>query len=184
MKYLFFSLLYRFKITTFFKITRFQNHIISKSHDFKITSFQNHIISKSRDFKITLFQNHTISKSHHFKNHAISKSHHFKITRFQNHIISKITSFSKSRDFLAFLTIFKTSVFFKISPFKVHFGIPLLKICKKSRFSVQDLGFRLGNMFQTHNRSVIDRVSILFFKNLSKIRVYLHSIKFQKKRST
>ena len=151
----------------------FPFYIDSKSHHFKITRFQNHIISKSRDFKITSFQNH-----------AISKSHHFKITRFQNHIISKITSFSKSRDFLAFLTIFKTSVFFKISPFKVHFGIPLLKICKKSRFSVQDLGFRLGNMFQTHNRSVIDRVSILFFKNLSKIRVYLHSIKFQKKRST
>ena len=134
-----------FKITRFQKHEFLQDHTISKSRDFKITRifykitrFQNHAISKSHDFKITRFQNHTISKSHYFKNHVI-----LKITRFQNHIISKITLFSKSRDFLGFLIIFKTSVFFKNSPFKVHFGIPRLKICKKSRFSVQDLGFRL-----------------------------------------
>ena len=111
---IFFSLLYRFKITRFqkheflqdhtisksrifFKITRFQNHAISKSHYFKITLF-----SKSRDFKITLFQ-----KSRYFKNHAI---------------------------FLGFLIIFKTSVFLKKFPFKVHFGIPRLKTCKKAVF--------------------------------------------------
>ena len=149
----------------------FQNHNffsksrIFKNHEFfKITLFQ-----KSRDFKITRFQNHIISKITRFQNHAISKSQYFK-----NHAISK------SRDFLGFLTIFKTSVFFKNSPFKIHFGIPRLTICKKPVFSLQDLGFRLGNMFQTHIRTVIDRVSILFFKKLSKISVYLHRIKFHK----
>ena len=96
---IFFSLLYRFKITRFQKHEFFQNHtisktrIFSKSHDFKITRFL-----KSRDFKITLFQKITLfSKSRDFKNHIISKSRYFK-----NHAI-----------FLGFLIIFKTSVFLK-----------------------------------------------------------------------
>ena len=100
--------------------------INSKSHDFKITTF----FSKSHDF-----QNHIIYKITRFQNHII-----YKITPFQNHIISKITLFQKSRYFknhaifLGFLTIFKTSVFLKKFPFKVHFGIPRLKICKKKPF--------------------------------------------------
>ena len=128
--------------------------INSKSHDFKITTFfQNHTIFKITLFtiyKFTRFQNHIIykitrfSKSHYLQNHVISKITLFQKSRyFKNHIISKITRFQNHAIFLGFLIIFKTSVFFKNSPFKVHFGIPRLTICKKAVFSVQVLGFRL-----------------------------------------
>ena len=134
----------------FFKKTRifftkardFQNHAISR-----ITLFQNHAIfritrfQKSHYFKITRF-----SESRDFKNHIISKSRDFKITLykksryFQNHAI-----------FYHSLLFLKLPCFKKKFPFKVHFGIPRLTICKKAVFSLQDLGFRLGNMIQTHN---------------------------------
>ena len=72
-KHEFFTRSHDFKITRFQKHEFLQDHTISKSRIFfKITRFQNHIIykitlfSKSRDFKITLFQ----------------KSRDFRITRF------------------------------------------------------------------------------------------------------
>ena len=128
------------KITTFLKNTNFlQKHAIFRITRFsKITLFQNHAISKITIFqKITLFQ-----KSHYLQNHAISK-----ITRFQSHrpCLQNHAIFYHSLLFL------KLPCFKKKFPFKVHFGFPLFKICKKPVFSLQDLGFRLGNMIQTHN---------------------------------
>ena len=118
---------HHFKIMNFFKITTFfQNHEFLKiTNFFKITTFfKITLFTKSRDFKITLFQNH-----------AISKSRDFKITLFQNHIISKITLFLKSRDFFYHSLLFlKLPCFKKKFPFKVHFGIPRLTICKKAVF--------------------------------------------------
>ena len=120
----------------------------------------------------------------HFSNSYIF----FKFIHFSNSCIFQIHAFFKFSRITYFLQnsvlFLKLPCFLKNSPFKVHSGIPRLTICKKSRFSVQDLGFRLSNMIQTHNRMVIDQFSILFFRNQSKISVYLHQFKFQKKRST
>ena len=109
----FFQKSHFFKNHTFSKITLFQ-----KSHFFK-----NHTFWANPGFsKITLFQkSHLLGKSRFFKNHT-----------FKNHTFWTNPGFLHT--FTEFRAIFKTSVFLKNSPFKVHFGIPRLTTCKKAVF--------------------------------------------------
>ena len=132
------------QIPVFSKITTF----VKKPHFFgQIPVFQkSQLLSKITTFgQITVFQ----------KSQLLSKITTFgQITVFQkSQLLSKITTFGqitnfgqKSRllhTFTEFRAFSKLPCFLENSPFKVHFGIPRLTTCKKSRFSVQDLGFRL-----------------------------------------
>ena len=121
----------------FFKITNFlKSRLFSK-----ITYFL-----KSRDFPgddVILDKITASSKSRLFQNHGF-----FKITAF-SHSVRKSPFFHTFGENHGFCTLLQNSILFqnfrvfKKFPFKVHSGIPRLTTCKKSRFSVQDLGFRL-----------------------------------------
>ena len=127
----------------FFKITYFQKSRLF----FKITVFS-HLVRKSRLLR-TLWENHGFFTPCE------------KITVF-SHLVRKSRLFHTFTEFRAF---FKTSVFLKKIPrSKSILEIPVWQYVKKSRFSVQDLGFRLWNMTQTHNRMVIDQFFNTFFQ--------------------